>query len=105
MAPSLFSDTSPLKRTADDAGFDDFSPIKAKRRYHHHHKPWSRQQIDVEEPYCDDDTAINPQLVRSIALALEAVGFEHAERVALERFSALVESCPTPCTVSEPDSG
>ena len=96
MAPNPFSEASPLKRTAEDASFDDFGPVKAKRRYHHHHNTLWRQEIDIEEPYCDDDRALNPQLIRCIALALEAVGFKDAESVALEKFSALAESCPTP---------
>ena len=97
MAPNLL-EMSPLKRTADDTGFDLLEPQKIKRRYHRHHRPHWRQCIDGQESSCDDNEAVQTQLIRGIALALEAVGFKHADEQALDKFRGLVEQCGCLCS-------
>lgn len=90
-------DSPPLKRSSFDAGFDaDFDAPMPKQRRHHiqHHRIRWRQAVEGEAATtCQDNEAIQSLLSRSIGLALEAVGFERADPVAIESFRAAAEQC------------
>ena len=60
----------------------------------HHHKPkWNLKTTGLLFSPIQDEEVIQSLLTRSISLALEAVGFEAAEAVAIESFRAEVEEC------------
>jgi hypothetical protein len=83
-----------VKRTSTEAGFDVSVPGKQRLIHSYHHKLHWKQQVSGEAArICQHDAVIQLQLLRAISLALEAVGFEHADPVALESFRAEVEEC------------
>ena len=93
MAPNPLHDPLSLKRTSMQAELDDsFLPTK-RRRYHHKHSIRWRQAIEPPARHCEDEAIIHHQVLRSIALALEAVGFDHGDPLAMESFGAMVEEC------------
>ena len=96
MTPNFLHDVSPLKRSAQAAEFDDFGPLNVKRRYHRHHKPRWRQEIDDAHFHCESEANIRSQSLRAIAIALQATGFAFADPLALESFRAEVEQCTLP---------
>lgn len=90
----MLDETHPLKRTSTIAGFD--APAINKHGLHslkHHSLHWHQDGADLHSGICQDDEVMQSLLARSILLALEAVGFEHADPVAVESFKAEVEEC------------
>ena len=85
-----------LKRTSTDAGHDTPAPSKhhIATSYHHHSLHW-RQELPagISSGVCQDEAVIQSLLAHSIVLALESVGFQLADPVALESFRADVEEC------------
>lgn len=93
MAPMAI-DAPSLKRTSTAAELE--TPIAKKQNLGtlRHHKPtWDLNRSKKPEPPSQDGKSIQSLLTRSIALALDAVGFEAAEPVAMESFRAEVEEC------------
>lgn len=90
MAPIGLHATHPLKRTASDAGYKE--QTRSKRRVHHS-LHWRQDTAGVSIAASQDDELIQSLLSRSIVLALQAVGFEQADPVAVESFRAEVEEC------------
>ncbi|MCJ1250711.1 hypothetical protein MMC30_007939 [Trapelia coarctata] len=88
MAPISLDATHPLKRTATDAGYNE--PAPSKRRVHHSLR-WQQDTAGLSVATCQDDELTQSLLSRSIVLALEAVGFEQADPVAVDSFEAEVE--------------
>ncbi len=60
---------------------------------HHHKIKWNLDRTGPLFSPCQDEEIIQSLLTRSISLALEAVGFEAADLVAIESFRAGVEEC------------
>ena len=96
MAPITSDNLYALKRTSTAAGHDTLAPSKHRiaTSYHHHSLHW-RQDLPagVSSGICQDEAVIQSLLVHSIVLALESIGFEYADPVALESFRAGVEEC------------
>ena len=90
MAPVSLEVPHSLKRTATDAGHHE--PAPSKRRVHHSIR-WQQDTAGLSIATSQDDELIQSLLSRSIVLALEAVGFERADPVAIESFRAEVEEC------------
>ena len=90
MAPIFPDDAHMLKRSSSAAGLD---LPQSKKQLRHHGLRW-RQELPgpLDAPFQDDE-AVQALLTRSIGLALEAVGFESADPVAVESFRALAEEC------------
>lgn len=107
MAPNPLSETLLGKRSSTDAGFDagfDAPVATKKQHYHHQHNIRWKDKLSVPAAFNQSDEAIQNELSRSIALVLEAVGFERADPVALESFRALVEECKRSSQYSSPYS-
>lgn len=85
------------KRSADEAGIDSNSKPgnskrKVKRKVHHALK--YRQQIKAASlQNCQTEEVSQAMLERSIAIALNIVGFDGAEPAALAGFRLRVEEC------------
>ena len=96
MAPVTSDSLYALKRTSTEAGHDAPAPSKHRiaTSYHHHSLHW-RQDLPAgtSSGVCQDEAVIQSLLVNSIVLALESIGFEHADPVALESFRAGAEEC------------
>ena len=95
MAPYNLSEIHPLKRSSVDGGFDELN-FPSKKRIpltRHHSLRWRPQSIENASEVCQNQEAVQSILSRSIALALDVVGFRHAEPTALESFRAHVEAC------------
>ena len=90
MAPNPAHEAQASKRSAAQAGLD--WPAVAKHKRLHHHLHW-KQNNRSPASTCDDEELIRQQLLRAISLALEAVGFTHADPVALESLRAQAEEC------------
>lgn len=90
MAPIIPADAPMLKRSSSTAGFDVPPVVK---RLHHHGLERRQYLPDQFEPPFQDGEAAHYLLTRALGLALEAVGFEGADPVAIESFRALVEEC------------
>ncbi|MCJ1471437.1 hypothetical protein MMC13_000076 [Lambiella insularis] len=86
MAPIESDEARPLKRTSTTAGFD--APIIALK---HHSLHWQQKDAGLRSGICQDDEVLQTLLRRSIMLALDAVGFENADPIAIESFQAEVE--------------
>lgn len=68
--------------------------LSSKKRVLRHHKPtWNLDNSRRYEAPCQNEESIQFLLVRSISLALAAVGFEAAEPLAVESLRAEVEEC------------
>jgi transcription initiation factor TFIID subunit 8 len=75
-----------------DTGTQDGRPAKRRRIVHHgikYKQPLASEALDVVQ----DDAFFQSQLLRSISLALTAVGFDSVLPSALEAFRAEVEDC------------
>ena len=83
----------PAKRSAPDEPHD-LPPLKKQNhgQIRHHQLGWDFQRAQIKEPWQDDE-AVQLMLMRSIGLALEAIGFEAAAPDALEAFRVDVEEC------------
>lgn len=92
MGPLASEETALFKRNSTDAGFDAPLPIKQRRTVHHQIR-WKQSLPDDYIGVCQNDEVIRAHLLRSIALALEAVGFQGADPRALEDFRVEVEDC------------
>ena len=90
MAPILPVDAPMLKRSSSTAGFD---VPPSKKQLRHHSLKWRQGLPDQFEPPLHDAEAVHSLLTRALGLALEAVGFDGAEPVAMESFRALTEEC------------
>lgn len=94
MAPMAIENPPSSKRTSSTA---EFETSVAKRRnlgLLQHHKPiWDSNSSRRFDAPCQDGEVLQSLLTRSIGLALDAVGFEAAEPVAMESFRAEVEEC------------
>lgn len=93
MAPMAFEDYRPTKRPSSAAGFDD-PGAKRKQGVSGHHKisraingAHSNGRVPSEHGL------VESLLTRSISLALDVVGFEASEPLALESFRVGVEEC------------
>ena len=94
MAPMALEDTHSVKRTSTEAEFDVPFAKKQHRGGLRHHKPgWDLQRPSRLAAPGPDGERIQALLTRSLALALEVVGFEGAEPMAIESFRAAVEEC------------
>lgn len=94
MAPMALEDTHPVKRTSTEAEFDIPSAKKQNRGSVRHHKPaWDLQRPTRFAAPDQDEEKTQSLLTRSLALALEVVGFDGAEPMAMESFRAAVEEC------------
>ena len=85
------------KRTSTAANFSE--PIVKRpqvRHVHHHELNWRAHVIEEHQLPSQEQEDVNALLTRSISLALESVGFEGAECLAIESFKAEVEECPAP---------
>ena len=90
MAPVVPLDAPMLKRSSSTAGLD---VPPSKKQLHHHGLKWRQDLPDHFEPPLQDGEAVHSLLTRALGLALEAVGFEGAEPIAMESFRALAEEC------------
>ncbi len=98
MAPAWTASppTPTNKRTASQAGFVQELPNATKLKQQHitQNLLKHKQHVDINvSSICQDNEAIRRQVTRSISLALDAVGFECADPVALESFRNVVEEC------------
>ena len=96
MAPITFNDSIPIKRSLSDAGLEESFPVETRptKVSRHHYLHWQQPPLDNYNDYLfQNEEAIQTTLTRSIALALEAVGFENTSPLALETFRAYVEEC------------
>ena len=83
-----------LKRTSSHAGFNDSSQVKLRRTQIHHHSLRHKSKAGNGQTAALQDYAQAQELLdRSIALALQAVGFQAVEPLALQSFRGLVEEC------------
>lgn len=92
--------TSVKKRTADEAGIigNTTAPVTTKRRAMRkvHHALHHQQEIEADSLLnCRTQEASQAMLERSIAMALDTVGFDYAETAALAGFRVRVEECTT----------
>lgn len=87
-------DPPSLKRTSTTA---DLKTPVAKRQYlgnkRHHQPTWDLCRLRKIGPPCLEEDLVHSLLTRSIALALNAVGFEAAEPLAIESFGAEAQEC------------
>ena len=82
------------KRTADAAGLSNNSAAKKRTTRTVQHSPHLRQQLEVDLWFaCQDHEVPRQQLDRALALALDKVGFEYCDPLALESFRGIVEEC------------
>lgn len=94
MAPIAISssigmmESSTAKRSATAAGFGESKKLQHPQLRHHSLK-W-KQEIPSGE---GSEETFEIQLRRAIALALAAVGYEHATPIALDTFRVNVEAC------------
>ena len=94
MTPMPIDDMKFLKRNSTTANLD--TPVAKKLNYGplRHHKPlWLNTQAERDRAAPLDAESFDCLLERSIALALEAVGFADAEPRALESFREATEEC------------
>ena len=94
MAPMALDDFRSLKRSASPNDFD--RPAAKKRNLgplRHHEITWNFDgRGGPYVPYHSGDS-VDSLLTRSISLALDAVGFEAADPLAIESFRQEVEEC------------
>ena len=84
----------PLKRSSSTADFD--IPFSKKQQFQSlrlHRPAYPPNQPIDKHSSCQDEPSIQALLSRSIGLALETVGFESADPVAVESFRAEAEEC------------
>ena len=60
---------------------------------HRHKLRWNPERTGLLFSPCQDEEIVQSLLTRSISLALEAVGFEAADPIAIESFRAEVDEC------------
>ncbi len=82
------------KRNSTTANFD-LPPTKKQcfRHGRHHKLTWRPDESIRHQLPAQDEESAQTMLTRSIALALEAVGFQGADPVAIESFRAETEEC------------
>ena len=95
MAPMPFDTTTmSLKRNATTANFD--APVAKKQNrgpLRHHRTTWRPTQAERDQAAPLAEESVDFLLERTIALALEAVGFAEADPCAIQAFRAEVEEC------------
>lgn len=92
MAPMAIDQLS-LKRTSTMADLQ--TPLAKKQNLgnlRHHQPTWDLCRLRKLGP-CLEEDLVHSLLTRSIALALNAVGFEAAEPLAIESFGAEAQEC------------
>lgn len=92
MAPMAI-DQSLLKRSSTTADLE--MPLAKKQNLgnlRHHQPTWDLCRLREPVP-CLEEDSVHSLLTRSIALALNAVGFEAAEPLAIESFGAEAQEC------------
>ncbi|KAL8744654.1 MAG: hypothetical protein Q9190_003120 [Brigantiaea leucoxantha] len=94
MAPMAVDDGRSLKRSLSAAEFA-FPPAKKlnRGRSRHHKLTWDFGGLSQPFAPVQDEQIVQSMLTRSICLALDAVGFNASEPLALESFRAQVEEC------------
>lgn len=94
MAPMALDDLPSSKRNSTAAEFD-LPPAKRQnfQRIRHHKLTWSPDDDVRRQEYPQDEESVQALLSRSVALALEAVGFDGADPLAIEAFRAEAEEC------------
>lgn len=93
MAPMAIDQPS-LKRTSTTADFK--TPLAKKQNLgnlRHHQPTWDLCRLRKLGSPCLEEELVHSLLTRSIALALNAVGFEAAEPLAIESFGAEAQEC------------
>lgn len=93
MAPMAIDPPS-LKRTSTTADLE--TPVAKKQNLgnlRHHQPTWDLTRLRKLDPPCLEEDLVHSLLTRSIALALNAVGFEAAEPLAIESFGAEAQEC------------
>lgn len=92
MAPMAIDQPS-LKRSSTTADLE--TPLAKKQNLgnlRHHQPTWDLCRLREQGP-CLEQDSVHSLLTRSIALALNAVGFEAAEPLAIESFGAEAQEC------------
>lgn len=94
MAPMTVEDIRSQKRNSTTADFD-LPPAKKQHLRHvrHHKLTWQPDEAIRRQTSPQDEESAQALLARSIALALEAVGFEGVDPMAIESFRAEAEEC------------
>ncbi len=88
------NDVRSQKRNSTTANFDLPPTKKQHFRHGRHHKlTWRPDEAIRRRLPAQDEESAQALLTRSIALALEAVGFQGADSVAIESFRAETEEC------------
>lgn len=93
MAPMAIDPPS-LKRTSTTAELE--TPVAKKQNLgnlRHHQPTWDLNRLRKLDPPCLEEDLVHSLLTRAIALALNAVGFEAAEPLAIESFGAETQEC------------
>ena len=94
MAPMAVSASQSLKRTSSVAEFDEPTAKKLNRGPVRHHKAtWNHHRQARHAANVLNDEDVQSLLIRSISLALQAVGFEAATPEAIDSFRGNVEEC------------
>ena len=94
-----------IKRSPSLANLDEPDRKKMKRSTVRHHKlAWDSQRQQRQDEVWQDEASLQSMLARSVALALEAVGFEAAEPGALSALCSDAEECTTRDCVKSPQT-
>jgi len=100
MAPLTVDDVCSQKRNSTTANFHLPPTKKQHLRHGRHHKlTWRPDETIRRQLPAQDEESVQTLLRRSIALVLEAVGFQGADPVAIESFRAETEEC-TDCNLT-----
>lgn len=90
----IVNDVRSQKRNSTTANLDLPPTKKQHLRHSRHHKLTWRPDVTIRSQLpAQDEESAQALLTRSIALALEAVGFQGADAVAIESFRAETEEC------------
>lgn len=101
MAPMAIDHSNSLKRNSTVADFPLPPSKKQQFRPGRHHKLiWVADGVIRRQEPPQEEESAQELLTRSITLALEAVGFQGADPVALESFRAETEECMEHMSVS-----
>ena len=94
MAPMAVDYTHSLKRTSSTADFHLPNNKKQHVRPTHHHKlAWVADELIRRQEPPQDEGSVHSLLTRSITLALEAVGFQGADPLAIDSLRLETEEC------------
>ncbi len=94
MTPMTVDNVRSQKRNSTTADFDLPPTKKQYIRHGRHHKlTWRPDETIRRQLPAQNEESAQTLLTRSIAFALEAVGFQGADPVAIESFRAETEEC------------